>query len=802
MGFIIFVGRGVLLERAFLLRRLLRYGVAEVFFEGGKVAPSAWSVGLWDWTLALNPQHVGGALERAQLLTERTDPRAEEAFEAAERVIENVARMSASDLALTVLPQRILERALRRDGARAERTRQEIYFALTSKFGKKRESTFGQDHSAEVRRRTVAERWDKIEREWVQKEYVQAFANAAPCIERGDFVSPLDALKWAERALEMGDEQLDLAERCLGWAETWVPERAKMWQLRGELARRGGELARAEVYLERAASLEPENVEIFLARQRAAGREGIKQAEDVRLGVMGPNMPAVGDVGQVECVVENGGDGWEVYALPPNGGGIRIVPRMQRVDGKRRAIFQVQACRPDRVRGGDWTLRFVGMKGSEYIVAKIGIAVADGEPGKFLLLVTEDHELWEERGTIPQADVEKLLVEKSNFAAEQFAPWTHMVEAGSALALLDWAAGEEGAWKGTRDAAYDHLRVQLKQGNDIQPHLHAFNLLTSSEFPYAMTSEGLELDKTFLLTAEERRRDFARAYTSRERIAAVAETVARLERIGQAVDPGYRAVLWRSGQLEFGDDAAERAWSSVALLRAGLFADSDMGKKTFPFGTLPQTAFFAELEAPFEPHAGGEILQLPVTNNLEGDFLSDGETLREIAKQTGEKLRGMPGVNVVTLLTHDKFINARRGGDEFCLDASYNEWAMIRGELNVWREQGAKQVTAREAIRELLDDGAWRLTAWLCRERAVSNGVAYTIQLLGKGIMVSEEFPHWVLVTIPPYLRADVAEVRVRQGEYEVTTDQYSADHFWVRVTEREPEMVCEFELRGQDAAK
>lgn len=687
MKHILFLVRGFFLHRAFLPRRLLRYAAAELLFESGKLVPAPLRERMWRRALALNPHHVSAALQRASLLAARGDARVEAAFRDAGRAIENPQRTSASDLALTGVPHRIFGRLLRRDAAAQERATQALYDTLAQRYDRSNRKQFGQDESVETRRRTLAAEWDAIESEWESEKYTQAFAHAAPCIERGDFVSPFDALTWAERAL--AKENSTLAQECLEWAEQWLPEQAKVWELRGELARSKGNTARAEIYLER-----------------------------------------------TECLRRN------------------------------------------------------------------GIAVPDTKPGKLLLLLTEDHELWEERGTIPRHDVERLLVEKSAFAAEQFAPWTHMVEAGSALALLDWAAEQDAAWQGTRDAAYAHLRDQVKRGNDIQPHLHAFNLPSSSEFPYQVTADGLVLDKAFLLTAEERRKDFARAYAPRERVAAVAESVARLERIATVVDPNYRAVLWRSGQLEYGDDEMDREWSSVALLRAGLFADSDMGKKTFALGTLPRTAFFANLDEPFAARAGGELLQLPVTNNLEGDFLTDGRTLAEIAKQTGEALRDKPGVHVVTLLTHDKFINARRGGDEFRLDASYNEWAMIRAELDAWRAAGAEQVTARQAIYELLDDGAWRLTAWLCQARTLPTGVGYTIQLLGKGIMVSDGVPHWVLVTIPPYLRADVAAVRVRQGERELTVDQYCADHFWIRVTAREPEICCEFELRTSETVE
>lgn len=791
--------------RAFLLRRITRYMVGECLYLGATRVPFAIvKRGLLQAALRFNPMHVPAALELAQLLTARHDPRAAEAFGAAQGVIENRSRVSASDLALTRVPERIVRRLTRG----AERAREhdrwlyETYCRLAQSGAQGAVETPESLTEGASPVPSVIEQWLGIDAEWAQGRASEALARAMPLIERGDFVAPRDALIWAERALEHG--AWDTAECCLNRAQEWIPDDACFWKLRGALAKAHGDKECALVYWERAASLNPEDKAIFLARQNLARTSPLKESSTVTIRVQSPATMEPGARSQVECVLQDAVGEWQVEVLAPAGWGIVAEPRTQRTEGQTCA-FELRACRPDRVRGEAWIVRFVATNEKEYALAQVQIAVTDPERGKVLLVVTEDHELWEERGVISRAEAEALLVEKSRTAAERFAPWTHMVEVGSALGLLDWAAGQAEGWRETRERVREHLAAEVKNGNDVQPHLHAFNLPSSPDFPYRVEADRIVADKKFLLTAEEQRRDFARAFEPQERMAAVARAVAELERLAHTANPNWRAVLWRSGQLEIGDTEAERAWSSVALARAGLFADSDVPKETFPWESIPRTSFFATYDKPLEPRAGAakagdapQILQLPVTSNLEGDFLSDARTLCEAAKRTGEALADKPGVHVITLLTHDKFINARRGADEFCLDENYNEWQTIRAHLDAWQEAGAERVTAREAIEALLDDGSWRLVAMLSEETWLSEArVRYTMQLFGRGIVVSEEYPQWVLVTIPPFLRGQVCSVQARQGERILVCEKNSTGHFWVRLDARTPDVYCEFGLDG-----
>jgi hypothetical protein len=156
-----------------------------------------------------------------------------------------------------------------------------------------------------------------------------------------------------------------------------------------------------------------------------------------------------------------------------------------------------------------------------------------------------------------------------------------------------------------------------------------------------------------------------------------------------------------------------------------------------------------------------------------------------------------PGVHLFTLLTHDKFINARRGREEFRLDPEYGEWVTIRRHMKAWKYAGAQFVTVRQGVKALVEDLSWNLAAWLEQETFLDgsgrHGVRYRLNLLGGGIQPSEDFPHHVLVTVPPCLRGRFTEVVINHGATHMEPDMdRGKETFWIRVTKRD-ELTCTF---------
>ena len=200
-----------------------------------------------------------------------------------------------------------------------------------------------------------------------------------------------------------------------------------------------------------------------------------------------------------------------------------------------------------------------------------------------------------------------------------------------------------------------------------------------------------------------------------DRLSSTERAVAQVEDVARLGSPDHRPLLWRSGLLEYGDSREERAWSAVALRRAGLLAASDLAK---PAGSGPDAvppAFPCGWAKPFDPVTGGPLIQLPIVANTEGDYRMDAGRLARRARASVAAVADRPGVHCFTLLTHDKFINARFGADEFQSDPKAGEWPLIHQHLEAWTQAGARPVTAGEATHALVDDLGWhpepRLTA-------------------------------------------------------------------------------------------
>ena len=391
-----------------------------------------------------------------------------------------------------------------------------------------------------------------------------------------------------------------------------------------------------------------------------------------------------------------------------------------------------------------------------------------------------------------------------------------MVETGSALALLDEAAKKGGGhWARLRDQARRHLLEEISSGNDVQPHLHAFNDPVSTHFPYRIRGESLKTSLRFLVTPTWSRGVWASACpppgqespAGLDRVRSVERSVAQIETLGRSADPDYRAVLWRSGLLEYGHSPEERAWSAVALRRAGLLAVSDVAKPRSSL-RLATPAFRCAWDDPDRSDKGGPLYQLPIVANLEGDFTMGPSLLRRRAKRTLQALKGhgqrpLPGVHLLTLLTHDKFVNARYGGDEFSFDQDRGDWITIRKHLEAWEEGGATFVTAREGIRELVEDAAMQSVCWLEDETYVSApgaepAVRYSVALLGRGIPFSDRFRHHLLATIPPSLRAGLESVELFQGGKRLECElEQEAGHFWFTSAGKDETLHCVFHLRS-----
>jgi hypothetical protein len=156
-------------------------------------------------------------------------------------------------------------------------------------------------------------------------------------------------------------------------------------------------------------------------------------------------------------------------------------------------------------------------------------------------------------------------------------------------------------------------------------------------------------------------------------------------------------------------------------------------------------------------------------------------------------------VHLFTLLTHDKFINARCAGQEFNFDENYGDWPTIRKHVEAWQAAGATFVTAREGICRVLDDNTLNPLALLDNETFVltntqRSAVRYSLTLLGRDIPFSAAFPHHILVSVPPSIRSTIDGVEVSQGGHLLDSEFQPRDgHFWIVLDDRSLPVDCLF---------
>jgi tetratricopeptide (TPR) repeat protein len=617
--------------------------------------------------------------------------------------------------------------------------------------------------------------------------------------------------------------RVDTARALLESARRLDPGCAAVWRELGRLALSDGEPAQARACLERGLSLDPTDVATRVALGEAwkgadANRaqetflralerdpecdaallgleslEGNGTARELRLSLgAAPLRLARGDRFEVDVRVSVLGGTGALYVLEPFGMGLASAPRgrMALQAGEHRLTLRVHVLRPDAVNGGrPWPLCLALCAGERIARAKLAVEVPDEEPGCMYYVITEDHELYDEREeTGPQA-ARTTLVEKSRLAERianaEGAPWTHVVDVAS-LSLVAWAAdcSRTDAWRAVYRECADHLAEAVENGNDLGLHMHAFHDPAGPVFAHGFDEERdvVTTNSTFLETPLPERGFWSRAYpalgdtdAAGSRAWATWRGIGRLEALGRLGDPRFRVTLFRAGSYDLGDDAGERGRSLGLLRRLGILADSNVPKPRL-YHRLASPSAYPVSDDPRRPEgspAAGRLLEIRPEFNIESDFLSDVHVLnRYVDRRAAETRRddGSPpaGVRIVCAMTHDKFINWRMGKHWDSLDPGYGDWNTIREHL---RHVGQHHpeirfATAREAILAWYEHCTPELLAFreeeiveLSTPEADTQIFRYPIRLVGRDIPVGSERTHWVAIHAPAWLEDRIREL-------------------------------------------
>lgn len=648
--------------------------------------------------------------------------------------------------------------------------------------------------------------------------------------------SRLDALlRICEVAQAAGEETL--AGDALEEALERDPGRADAWLLAGRRAARSGATENARSALERSLAIDPSNAAGWIAlgdllgsTDPAASRDAFLRAlllqpgDDAALARLeppaetyagGPDLPAAAGglklpaagsglklsaAGErtrrlrkglsarveIDAVVEGGVAA--LWIVEPFGAGLLCEPagRLALDPGTHRIALEVRAVRPDAVnRDRPWRLHLALCSGERIVRAHLDFEVPDEEPGEIHYVVTEDHELYDEREYTEAEAARTTLVDKS-VLAEQLAnaegvSWTHMVDIGS-LHLLPWAAARSSgsAWQALSDDAHAHLTDSVAAGNDLGLHCHAFHDPGTAVFchDFDPDADRVTTPADFLEKTIPERSFWSRAFpylgdasVEQSRAWATWRAIGTLEALGRLGDPRFRVAMFRAGSFDFGDDPAEKSRSLALLARLGVLSDSDVPKprlyhrpmknSVYPVSSDPRTAASSPETI--------RTLEVRPEYNVEADFLSDLDVLNAyVDHRVAELQRGdeiAPGVHIVCSMTHDKFINMRMGRQWDSLDPDYGDWTTIRGHLAHVASAHSRVRTSRvrDAVLAWWDRYTPRLLAWRDEEIVVigtdsdeDDLYRYTIRLVGRDIPVSPDRARIVDVLPPAWLHGKI----------------------------------------------
>jgi hypothetical protein len=245
------------------------------------------------------------------------------------------------------------------------------------------------------------------------------------------------------------------------------------------------------------------------------------------------------------------------------------------------------------------------------------------QEGRIIFILTEDNEIPKGilygSSILSPYELEVTLVHKlqvcGKIANRYGIKWTHFVDIGSGILLLKWANEVSGNndWLGIYDIRRDALRRSYECGNDIQLHIHSYNIPYSPDFRW-MYDESQNVIYRHKRKKKYRRRTFGGWASQYKEIGTEGDIFTRVGSLiyGKKVlkellidkFPEYKVVCFRAGGWDIGDNKEELRKSFVALIKAGIYMDSSITK-----GAISKVRWLTDYGMTFE-------LGAPVDKNV------------------------------------------------------------------------------------------------------------------------------------------------------------------------------------------
>jgi tetratricopeptide (TPR) repeat protein len=505
---------------------------------------------------------------------------------------------------------------------------------------------------------------------------------------------------------------------------------------------------------------------------------------------------------------------YELGILEPYGFGVEgeiLEKRLVRAENGKvhlEAVVSVLARRSSKVNlDKPWVLKVVlaNITRSRYTDVKF-LFIVDEEidkEGRIFLVITEDHEQTSDdlhgKGIIhtPEFDpytIEVDLIGKgivaNRIATKYGIRWSHILDIGSSLLRLQWIYdgrfGED--WNKLWPKMIEYLKETHKAGNDLQLHIHGYNVPGNKEFRQYFDRERMRIrfkdnvvrvknDKGTHGAWADNYFQLGQFDAEDSRLGSICKGIRLLEETMHFADPSYRVIFFRAGEYEFGEGREEMTKSIIALRKAGILADSDAHwgnpfRKDFKFfGKVGENAYYTKFDN-IRDRSGSlldigilEIIPIP-RKNLQ-DYVSPTDHWKHVKYNydlcfTNGKIKNE--IFILMEMYHLSNANARRKWDN--LDERYGDWKQINEHFKKVSENCPKIefATISEATKAYIDHYTPDLVALLANEKMVSkNLLSYDIQFFGRDIEVNSTRPHYVSIKPPSYFVGRIKKMNLFQ---------------------------------------
>ncbi|MFC1505221.1 hypothetical protein ACFL5W_01760 [Thermodesulfobacteriota bacterium] len=442
--------------------------------------------------------------------------------------------------------------------------------------------------------------------------------------------------------------------------------------------------------------------------------------------------------------------------------------------------------------GKSWQINLIvyDVNQKTYNNAIVNINVKDENEGKVLFVITEDLEQSSDfphrNDATPKEedlDINEVLIdliEKPKIADRILnkynAKWSHIIDIGSAFTRVKWLSKKSSTieWKDVWENLKEYYSETIKQGNDIQLHLHAYNLPHSDNFSQKFDNRSNQL----IFSQKKSYKDGHRGAWSNQyikigdfklkntKIGSIKYGIEQLERELCKKKPSYRTIFFRAGEYEFGIDKKSVRESIISLRKNKILASSNsyfgkFGTRSFTFSrSLKRNAYLTSYDNIREPSSDildiGVLELVPLQKIGTMYYIEPTDNPKSILKYynslTDRQGNIEPGIHILMEMYHMFTFNYKDKWDS--VSENYGDWNKLNKHFKTITThcEKAEFVTISDAVLAYLDYYTPQLICLRTNEKKINDRVIeYDIKFIGEDIQINEGEYHYGYIKPPVY---------------------------------------------------